>query len=419
MQSIRKSIVGILQRLRSNQQGNILLMMAAAVPAMIGSAGLGTDAVQWALWKRQLQQAADSSALAGALSIASGSSDWKVNAYSDLSKNNDIRPTASSFATPTVGVYAGNPRAAESRLQYARRLPFSGRFFGITPTLEATAVAAVLANGTNCILALSSEDVTGVDGTGGVVNMGCGAAANARSASAIETDGSFTASPLTAVGGIEGDGPSGTEKYPYSVPQEDPFATLPPVSVPASCNEQVKTTGGAGGTEATAIKLYAGCYRNFKLVGGRYYELQGGTYILDTDMDVQGGATLRTKPGATVTILLAQDRNLKFAGNAEIDLVAPTSGQYKGVIIYQSRDSSPTSGPNDNKITGASGSYFEGAIYMPQQHVVFTGNSGVNSNCMQIVADTVSFEGSVDIANTCPSGSGAQAFTGRVVRLVG
>ncbi len=414
MSSVRRNFRAFVSRIKANQKGNVLLMTAAAVPVILGSAGIGTDVVQWMNWKRQLQQAADSSALAGALAIAQSSDDWKSVAASDLAYNADIVPKAFSFTTPTTGEYAGNPNAVLANLSFQRNLPFSGMFLNSAPVIRTSAIAAVLANGTNCILALSNKDVTGIDGTGGSVDMGCGAAANATSQSAIKTDSGFNASPLSAVGNIEGTPPSGTEMFPYSVPQADPFASLPVVTVPSPCN---KNTNGNG--NASTVKLNEGCYSSFKLTGNKNYELQGGVYTINDDLEIAGTASLTTKAGQTAVLLLAKNRNIKITGNPLIQLTPMTSGTYKGVAIYQSRDSLPSTQVNDNKITGSSGSKFEGAIYMPKQHVTFTGNAGVDSNCMQIVADQVSFKGSVDISNTCPAGSGAQAFSGTVVRLVG
>ena len=53
------------KRLIKDKRGNALILAGAALPLVIGSAGLASDTIQWALWKRQLQRAADSAALAG------------------------------------------------------------------------------------------------------------------------------------------------------------------------------------------------------------------------------------------------------------------------------------------------------------------------------------------------------------------
>jgi hypothetical protein len=38
---------------------------------------------------------------------------------------------------------------------------------------------------------------------------------------------------------------------------------------------------------------------------------------------------------------------------------------------------------------------------------------------VQMVASTIQFIGNASITNVCPAGSGAAAFTGTVIRLVG
>jgi Flp pilus assembly protein TadG len=61
-----------LKKLLRDRRGNALIIAGAALPLIIGAAGLATDTVQWALWKRQLQRAADSAALAGVYGEAQG-----------------------------------------------------------------------------------------------------------------------------------------------------------------------------------------------------------------------------------------------------------------------------------------------------------------------------------------------------------
>lgn len=55
----------IFREIWEDKRGNSLIIAAAALPLLLGSAGLATDTIQWALWKRQLQRAADSAAIAG------------------------------------------------------------------------------------------------------------------------------------------------------------------------------------------------------------------------------------------------------------------------------------------------------------------------------------------------------------------
>ena len=57
------------KKLWRDKRGNALVMAGAALPLVLGSAGLASDTIEWALWKRQLQRAADSAATAGVYAI--------------------------------------------------------------------------------------------------------------------------------------------------------------------------------------------------------------------------------------------------------------------------------------------------------------------------------------------------------------
>src|SRR5512146_2701089 len=58
-------MISSLKRLWRDRRGNTLAIAGAALPLVLGSAGLASDTIEWTLWKRQLQRAADSAALAG------------------------------------------------------------------------------------------------------------------------------------------------------------------------------------------------------------------------------------------------------------------------------------------------------------------------------------------------------------------
>ncbi|HEU5482223.1 MAG TPA: pilus assembly protein TadG-related protein, partial [Sphingomicrobium sp.] len=53
-------MIEFIKRLWRDRRGNALVIAGAALPFVIGAAGLATDTIQWAMWKRELQRAADS-----------------------------------------------------------------------------------------------------------------------------------------------------------------------------------------------------------------------------------------------------------------------------------------------------------------------------------------------------------------------
>ena len=58
-------MIGFIRKLLKDRRGNTLAIAGACLPLVVGAAGLATDTIQWTLWKRQLQRAADSAAIAG------------------------------------------------------------------------------------------------------------------------------------------------------------------------------------------------------------------------------------------------------------------------------------------------------------------------------------------------------------------
>src|SRR5260221_13955355 len=58
-------MIEFIRKLLKDRRGNVLAIACAALPMVVGCAGLATDTIQWTLWKRQLQRAADSAAIAG------------------------------------------------------------------------------------------------------------------------------------------------------------------------------------------------------------------------------------------------------------------------------------------------------------------------------------------------------------------
>lgn len=106
-----RSITGTLRKLkqriialRGDVRGNVLVVVAIGTTSLVGAAGIGVDTVQWYLWKRQLQQAVDSGAMAGALSLYTGHS------YDQPSRDEVARNYSATYASTrsSPGILAFN-----------------------------------------------------------------------------------------------------------------------------------------------------------------------------------------------------------------------------------------------------------------------------------------------------------------------
>jgi hypothetical protein len=421
-----RGFVKLVELVRSSR-GNVIVAAAASLPVVIGGAGLATDTLQWALWKRQLQRQVDSAALSGAFALAQGKS-AATSASADINRTSELVLTAAPLieTPPSTGVGAGNNSAVRVAVQTRRNLAFSSLFLPTPPTIKAEATAAVVQNGNYCVIALEPTTNTGIIMSGNAtVNMGCGMATNSRSSNAVSAGGSssITATPIAAVGNVV---PSSnytgeTVFRSRQIPQKDPYASLPDPDISSKpCNTQVnigpqqsqRVSPSADGTLCLSKLSVKG---TLTLDPGIYY-VDGGTVDFGSQAKVSGeGVTiiLTSKDAATKPELIA---TVNMNGGAEVSLTAPTTGTYAGVMFYQDRRALDNA---TNKINGNSNAFYQGAIYMPKQQVTFNGTAGMSTDCLQIVSRRVEFTGNSRIQNVCPNNSGSKSFTGSVVRLIG
>jgi hypothetical protein len=188
--------------------------------------------------------------------------------------------------------------------------------------------------------------------------------------------GNITLSP-TPVGGI--------------VPYSDPLSFVPQFT----CNTSSCTNGTTTvpcnaalsyvGSSATPISLNHGCYNGLSAVGNYTFNLQPGTYIFNGGLSLNGNINFN---GSGVTIYIPSG-SMNFVGNAVLNLSAPTSGTYDGILFAQS--SSDTSAEN---IVGNAGSVLKGIMYFPGTSLTMTGN-GSTSLYTDFVAQSLSFIGNV------------------------
>ena len=407
------------KKLAISERGNVLILVGLSMPLLVGLAGLGTDTIQWSLMKQQLQRSADSAALNGAYAKAQ-SKNATTNANHDLAKTLDgfTGVGVAVQNAPTTGPFAGNTRAVRVALTYSEALPFSSLFLSNPPTINVDATAAVLNNGDYCVISLENTIRTGITFSGNsTANLGCGVSSNSIGPQAIVASGSSSvrASPIAAVGNVPASGnyQTGTSLVPYSIPQRDPFASLPdPTSSIANPCSGGNLTVNSNQTET----INPGCFTSITVRGsltmnpGIYY-IKSGNFTTNAQSIVVaiGVTVIMTGPGANIG-------NVNLNGDADIRMSAPTTGPYQGVIFFKDRDA--PSSMNDVFNGGASG-YLLGAIYMPSQKVTLNGNASFTTDCLQIVAREVEMSGNTRITNNCPVGTAQDSFTGTQVRLVG
>lgn len=427
------------KKLWNDERGNALIIFGASLPMIMGAVGLASDTIQWALWKRELQRAADSAAIAGVYAKVQGAN-YSDGVTNDLARNNDIAGitiNTSATSAPSAGAYTTDANAVRVSLSAQQRLSFSSMFMSSAPTITATATATIVPSGDYCVISLESTATTGIS-VGGTaeVDLGCGMITNSTSMDAAVAFGSseVDASPIAAVGGIEASDNWGddVQLLPFTLAQADPFANVNPPT-PSGCQKfsdyDTANENKPGGvvdltsqTGVVCIKENGGTPASLDIKGD--VRLGAATYVLDaTSLKMTNTSARLSCNGCTIilTSSTAATSPSSIGGvdlsGGEIDLIAPSTGTYKGISIYQDRRAENGSSAT-NIVNGNSSSSFQGAFYFPNQEFQFAGNTGMSTQCVQMVARRVTFTGTSAISNTCPPGGGSGSFAGQAVRLV-
>ena len=437
---------GFLTKLRRDQRGNALVIACAAMPMVIGCAGLATDTIQWTLWKRQLQRAADSAAIAGVydrLSAADATTNTATAVCNDLAVNvHTSQPLmATSPCTGSTGSYSSLAFPADSAnetdhvqvtLKIQHSLPFSSMFLSTPPIITATATAAAIGStGYACIESLDTSTATGITFSGGAtIEMpNCDVFSNSSATNAAVGKGSTSviANSIGAVGGVQQSNNFTVNAYkPYSSQLPDPFSSITPDPNDMHCVSSTLTAG----TNISSLPAGTNCFSGLNVGSNTTLDLtgklSGPIYINGGDVKLQGNFTCT---GCTIILTNTNTSSTAHIGQITVNagvnnnITAPTDGVYKGIAIYQDRRAAICTG-NCNNLNGNSSSIITGAIYTPKQEVYYNGSGTLTATCTMFVSYRVTFNGNSSLSNKfqdlsqCTSAGLPGPSASRVVRLV-
>ncbi len=383
-------------------------MSALCMTCLIGFVALATDVGVLSREKRLAQIAADAAAIAGASEYNYG---WVVAAAQPQAAatqngftNGSGGATVTVNSAPKYGPHtSATPNGyIEVIVQQVQPALFRGVLGLGSITVAARAVAN--ANGTTngCVYTLgtSGADLS-MTGNADIQLTTCGVIDNSSSGNALSLTGNVTldAQSIGVVGGVSKTGNITLSPTPVTgvVPTSDPLAFLTAPTVPGTCNADPNLNGNV--TQA----LPSGCYNGLTASGNINLTLSG-LYIINGPLNLGGNVSL-SGTGVTLDLL----GSTSIPGNVALNLAAPTSGAYNGVVIYQ-----PLSNTNSLSLTGNSGSTFEGIVYAPGAAVTLTGNSG-STLYTDFVAHSLSLVGNASL-NSYASINGNSVLT--AVRLV-
>lgn len=415
--------IQIVTRFKSAQDGAISIIFAILLPIVVGFIALATDAGVWYIDQRNLQSTADVSALTAVRqNDLTNSATLLSIATNEGARHGFTAANQTSFtvnAPPLSGSYMGNANAVEVILSQTQPRFFSVLHTGNDPVANARAVAKRQESKNACVLALDEHADESIDFSGspsvGLTN--CVIAANSDSENAININGNvnLTAQSLYMVGGYTTTGQSYTmtlqeEAITHASPVNDPYADTAEPSY-GGCNY---TNTRASGTRTLSPGVYCG---DLIINANSNVTFQPGTYYIHEGQFKVNGNTTIVGDGVTF-VLTGSGSNIAtidMNGSANVNLTAPSTGTYAGMLMYQDRDA-PTSGVN--RINGSIVNNIKGSLYFPNQRVEFSGNSGNTSSCLRLVARMVTFSGNSGFAHNCDTVGGENVVTEYFVQLV-
>jgi len=397
MLSFKPVTTRLVSRFARSTKGNITIMATMAfIPFMMFTTA-AVDMSNAIRMKAELQSAADAAVLASATALSTGSSDSDKIKIADDAFYANLSPKllASLTATPVTTI------DFEKKSVYMTVKVETGQvltsFLVDALKLGVEAKAVIDKGKPICMLSFNKtvDKAINIQGTADIVADGCAVHANSISNTALNQEGSATAiaDSFCVYGDYAGaDGAFAPMPDNNCRQEKDPLATTVQAAIAAT--DTTTCTFASQQVIMTDTTLSPGVYcGGIKLQTGVNVTMNPGTYVIrDGAFIVQAGATVQ---GTGVTILLTGNSDTYFfnAGGANIDLTAPTSGAFAGILMTQTPESLPS--PKENTVTGGGVMNFAGIMYFPTQPLSIEGNGEIGDTTRQfaIMADTIHVQG--------------------------
>lgn len=404
-----------------DRRGNVAILSALALPALMGTFGLGTEVASWYANQRAMQNAADSAALAAA---SNGSSNYDVEAkavtaqYGFANGQNGVAVAVSNAAPcPAGGSNCYSVTISRSMpLILAQFVGYNGDATVAGAPAKRIQAVAVATQGTvqrpYCLVTLGQSGVTllangapNADLSGCNVMSNGGATCNGHNLSADNGDAHGSNNGCGVVEHsnmpVLADPYSGLASNIPPDPCKTQYPANPYPSEPSKKNDPALPSQNVLSGNQTLGSTVTVC-GDMQLNGNTAITNSSGPttlVIYNGDLDLNS-YTLSTVAGSQLTIVFAGDNSYSHTpmGNGGLDIQAPTSGAWSGVAMYQAPNI--TQGV-DISAAGNSPTWdITGLVYLPHSQVTFSGAVNKSSNgasCFVMVSDSVRINGTGSI----------------------
>ena len=420
MKSLRKKLL--------DESGQVMVLAVLCLTVLLGFVAFAVDVGMLLHEKRILQTAADSAAIAGAAQLGNAASKpgggaahcntnndncWYYAALADALQNGVPNSAVTPHNPPTLGPNKASNAYVEVLISQSEPTFFM-RLFNLANISVAARAVATTVPSPNCVYTLGS---TGTDidqtGSGDLTISNCSILDDSSDPTAAlkrTGSGSISAKSIGIVGSYSQTGSGSISPNPTTgitaVP--DPLSLTAPSYVASSCNAAFSHSGSSSVTiPGPSTPGGTICYDGISNVGSGTITFPAGTYVINGNFSNAGSAGLS---GTGVTFYLPPGSNsFSVSGSGTINLSAPTTGMYSGILFYQD--------PGDIKtmsINGSSSGTFNGIFYAPTAELDLTGSTGATFNT-DLVVGSLKITGSVNMSDYAPLAGVSPLSTPRLV----
>jgi Flp pilus assembly protein TadG len=377
------------------RRGNVAILFALFLPVIVGGAGFGVETTYWYYKRLALQAAADSAAYSAALEKRGGGDSTEVTTVAKLTvSQNGFTEPATTIQVNPQSVNGGG--SVEVVLTDKAERFFTGIFMDSDPVIVTRATATYNNASSACILALSptASKAANFSGSSTLTLTGCSVMSNSNAVDSFNIQGAalMTTTCVIAVGGAHVT--SGLTMSQCSSPitnapsVADPYADVPVPPKPSCGGDDAPNNKTIDATKAYC----AGLTLKGNIV------MRPGIYYVEGDFKVSSNANVTVGTGGTgdgVTIY-TKSGTIDIPSNGTVNLKAPTTGTYAGVLFFVDRAVT-----GQSKFNGTADSKLTGAIYSAGGAIQYNGNfSGLNG-CTQVVGSTVEWTGNTTVSVDC------------------
>lgn len=394
-----------------DERGSVAIHIAIMMVVIIGMAALGIEIGFVLLKHREMQSAADGAAISGATALNAGvPADFRTEALAVAAAGGFVNGVDGATVTinspPVSGSQAGNSNAVEVIVSQPQTLSLISLFRSGLFDVGARAVATI-GGSSSCVLQLDGSASRAVEINNGahVTLDQCNMAINSGASVALDMRGGahLSAPTVSVVGGASvSNGAHVDPKDALKTGQSavpDPYANVAIPSYYGCGNGDGRTYNYGNWTLMPGVFCNGVSFQNAANV-----TMMPGVYIIDRGTFLVGGGTKLTGDGVTIVLTSSTGSNyatIDIGNGAHVSLAAPTTGPTAGLVFFGDRRA-PAG--NDNVFQGGVAANLVGAIYFPSQHVTWNNGSGNTSQCTELIAGTIDFEGGAKFQNNCPAG---------------